>query len=158
MIIFPRMLLPHDKSIDAKVLAQIYNNTTATYKFYWFASILDILVKEGKNRMSFWEIIVGMIAEAWYPIHYFRLSFGKSDSLYKQIIELQQILDIPIDASKSHIKRSINDNFENRQVRNCSESLRATYLTDSCLRGSGIPAIRLLSQSPGVLRTIVFMP
>ena len=70
------MLLPHDKSIDVKVLAQIYNNTTATYKFYWFASILDILVKEGKNRMSFWEIIVGMIAEAWYPIHYFLLSFG----------------------------------------------------------------------------------
>jgi len=117
MLVFPRMLLPHDKSIDVKVLAQIYNNTTATYKFYWFASILDILVKEGKNRMSFWEIIVGMIAEAWYPIHYFLLSFGKSDSLYKQILELQQTLNIPIDASKSHIKRSITDNFENRQVK-----------------------------------------
>lgn len=33
MLVFPRMLLPHDKSIDVKVLAQIYNNTTATYKF-----------------------------------------------------------------------------------------------------------------------------
>ena len=31
-----------------------------------------------------------MIADAWYPIHYFRLSFGKSDSLYEQIIALQK--------------------------------------------------------------------
>lgn len=123
------MLLPHDKSIDVKVLAQIYNNTTATYKFYWFVSILDLLVKEGKTVLSFREIIVGMIAEAWYPIHYFRLSYGKSDSLYKQIIELQQILDIPIDASKSHIKRSITDNFNNRQV---SELLRIFTLHVPC--------------------------
>ena len=111
------MTLPLDKHIDTRVLAQIYNNTTATYKFYWFVSLLDILVKTGKRQISFWEIVVGMIAEAWYPIHYFRLSFGKSDSLYNQIIELQKELNIPIDANKNDIRKQIINNLENQRIK-----------------------------------------
>ncbi|MEI6754998.1 MAG: hypothetical protein WCK78_17765, partial [Paludibacter sp.] len=105
------MNLPTDKNVDTRSLAQIYNNTVATYKYYWFVSILDIVVKEQRRRISFLEIIVGMIAEAWYPIHYFRLSFGKSDSLYNQIIELQKELNIPIDAKKDEIKKQIFNNL-----------------------------------------------
>lgn len=59
-----------------------------------------------------------MIVEAWYPIHYFRLSFGKSDSLYTQIIELQRELNIPIDANKSQIKSRILSNLDNPRIRN----------------------------------------
>jgi hypothetical protein len=111
------MNLPKDKNIDTRLLAQIYNNTVATYKYYWFASILDIVVKEQRRQISFWEIIVGMITEAWYPIHYFRLSFGKSDSLYSQIIELQKELNIPIDANKADIKKQIINNIENQRIK-----------------------------------------
>lgn len=111
------MRLPNDKHIDSRVLAQIYNNTVATYKFYWFVSLLDIFVKNGKRHISFWEIIVGMITEAWYPIHYFRLSFGKSDSLYNQIVELQKDLNIPIDANKTDIKRQIINNINNSRIK-----------------------------------------
>lgn len=92
-------------------LAHIYDNTVATYKFYWFASILDIVVKEGKDVISFWEIIAGMISESWYPIHYFKLSFGKSDSIYQQSKELKSYLEIPIDHDKDKIKTSIIDNI-----------------------------------------------
>ena len=111
------MNLPTDKNVDTRSLAQIYNNTVATYKYYWFVSILDIVVKEQRRRISFWEIIVGMIAEAWYPIHYFRLSFGKSDSLYNQIIELQKELNIPIDAKKDEIKKQIFNNLTIPKIR-----------------------------------------
>jgi len=105
------MELPKDNTINTRLLAQIFNNTVATYKYYWFVSILDIVVKEQRRQISFWEIIVGMIAEAWYPIHYFRLSFGNSDSLYNQIIELQKVLNIPIDAKKDEIKKLIFNNL-----------------------------------------------
>lgn len=110
------MNLPTDKNIDTRLLAQIYNNTVATYKFYWFVALLDIVVKEQRRQISFWEIIVGMIAEAWYPIHYFRLSFGKSDSLYEQIIALQEELNIPIDANKNDIRKQIINNLDNQRV------------------------------------------
>ena len=111
------MYLPTDKILDTRKLSNIYNNTVATYKYYWFVSILDIVVKEQRRQISFWEIIVGMVAEAWYPIHYFRLSFGKSDSLYNQIIELQKELNIPIDAKKNDIKKHIFNNLNTPKIK-----------------------------------------
>ena len=111
------MTLPQDNRLEINRLSQIYNNTVATYKFYWFVSILDIVVREQRRQISFWEIIIGMIAEAWYPIHYFRLSFGKSDSLYNQIIELQKELNIPIDAKKSDIRNQIVNNLNMTRVK-----------------------------------------
>jgi len=111
------MTLPQDNKLEISRLVQIYNNTVATYKFYWFISLLDIFVKTDKRQISFWEIIIGMITEAWYPIHYFRLSFGKSDSLYNQIIELQKELNIPIDANKDDIKKQIINNIENPRIK-----------------------------------------
>ena len=91
------MLLPQNKKLSVPRLSRVFDKTVATYKFYWFVVLLDIVVKERKTKMSFWEVIAGMVAESWYPIHYFKLSFGKSDSLYVQSLALQQELNITID-------------------------------------------------------------
>ena len=104
------MLFAEKITNERKVIGQIFNNTVATYKYYWFVSILDIVVKEQRRQISFWEIIAGMVAEAWYPIHYFRLSFGKADSFYNQIVEIQQIFNIPVNAKKTDIKKSLLNN------------------------------------------------
>lgn len=112
------MVLPSEGIVDAGRLSRIYDNTTATYKFYWFVSIIDLIcANPGRRIFSFDEIIAGMIAEAWYPIHYFKLSFGKLDSLESNILEIQRILDIPIDASKESVKDRILSSLENPAVR-----------------------------------------
>lgn len=111
------MTLPENIKLPVTRLSQVFKNTTATYKFYWFVALLDIVVKERKTKMSFWEIIAGMVAESWYPIHYFKLSFGKSDSLYVQSLALQQELNITIDADKERIKRVLLDNIGNSRVK-----------------------------------------
>lgn len=111
------MNLPTDKNIDTRLLAQIFNNTVATYKYYWFLSILDIVVKEQRRQISVWEIIVGMITEAWYPIHYFRLSFGKSDSLFERAKDIQQQLNIPIDINKTELKSLLMAQLEDRDFK-----------------------------------------
>lgn len=111
------MILPNNKKLTISALSSVFNNTTATYKFYWFVSLMDIIVKERKTKVSFWEIIAGMIAESWYPIHYFRLSFGKSDSIYLQSLALQEELNIPIDASKAQIKKLLLDNLNQGNVK-----------------------------------------
>lgn len=111
------MILPYNYRLPVSSLSRIFANTTATYKFYWFVTVLDIVVKERKTRMSFWEIIAGIIAESWYPIHYFKLSFGKSDSLYVQSLALQKALNIPIDADKEKIKRTLLDNLNEDRIK-----------------------------------------
>ena len=109
------MLLPSTGIVDAGRLSRIFDNTVATYKFYWFVSIIDwICANPGRRSFSFDEIVAGMIAEAWYPIHYFRLSFGKQDSLEAIILEIQRQLDIPIDASRESVKNQILKNINRR--------------------------------------------
>lgn len=106
------MQLPQNKHLPISALAGIFNNTTATYKFYWFVALMDIVVKERKTRISFWEIIAGMVAESWYPIHYFKLSFGKSDSLFNNSLEIQKEFQISIDSDKKKIKNQLLDNID----------------------------------------------
>lgn len=107
------MTLPQNTKLQISSLAGIFGNTTATYKFYWFVSLLDIVVKERKTRISFWEIIAGMVAESWYPIHYFKLSFGKSDSLFDKSIEIQKAFQISIESDKEKINKYLLDNLNN---------------------------------------------
>lgn len=114
------MILPPEGSIDVVPLSRIFNNTVATYKYYWFVSIINQIVANPEKRLlTFNEIIAGMISEAWYPIHYFKLSFGKQDSLEENIHKIQEILNIPIDAQKSVVYWTILDNLDNRAVSRC---------------------------------------
>lgn len=105
------MALPQNNRLPISCLAGIFSNTTATYKYYWFVAILDIIVKEHKTRMSFWEIIAGMVSESWYPIHYFKLSFGKSDSLFEKSMEIQNVFQISIESDKEKTKRYLLENL-----------------------------------------------
>lgn len=106
------MLLPQNNWLPISSLAGIFNNTTATYKFYWFVAMLDIIVKERKTRISFWEIIAGIVSESWYPIHYFKLSFGKSDSLFKQSLDIQQEFQISIESDKEKTKKFLLEHLD----------------------------------------------
>ena len=106
------MNLPQNIKLPVSSLSRIFENTTTTYKFYWFVAIMDIVVKEHKTRISFWEIIAGMIAESWYPIHYFKLSFGKSDSLFVKSLEIQKEYQISIESDKEKIKNLLVDNLK----------------------------------------------
>ena len=114
------MNLPSEGIVDVAPLSRIYDNTVATYKFYWFVSIIRLVSANQQKRLfSFDEIIAGMIAEAWYPIHYFRLSFGKQDSLERNILEIQKILDIPVDAKREVVAKEILAHLDNPAVRRC---------------------------------------
>ncbi len=106
------MTLPQNNRLPIPCLAGIFSNTAATYKYYWFVAMLDILVKERKTRMSFWEIIAGMVSESWYPIHYFKLSFGKSDSLFEQSLDIQQEFQISIESDKERTKKYLLEHLD----------------------------------------------
>lgn len=90
------MLIPQSQTLTTRHLNRVFDKTVATYKYYWFLGILDLYVKQGKTKMNVWEIMISMVANAWYPVNYFRLSFGKSESLYEAILALQRENNIPI--------------------------------------------------------------
>ncbi len=93
------MQIPQSNVLTTRHLNRVFDKTVATYKYYWFLAILDLYVKQGRTRMNAWDMMIHMVANAWYPVTYFRLSFGKSESLYEAIWALQKEQNIPI-----HIK------------------------------------------------------
>ena len=91
-----KMQIPLSHTLTTRHLNRVFDNTVATYKYYWFLGILDACVKQDKSRINVWDIMISMVANAWYPVNYFRLSFGKSESLYNAILTLQREYNIPI--------------------------------------------------------------
>lgn len=110
------MALPKSDILPIEKLGSVFNNTAATYKYYWFLSILDLVVKEGKTRLSIWEVVANMVASAWYPIHYFHISFGKSDSMDKQIRLIREETSMPIDLAKKDIVAQLLDPQEEKKM------------------------------------------
>lgn len=111
------MIIPNSNILTTSRLGKIFSNTVATYKYFWFVSIMQVHAKEDNLRIDVWDIVIRMVANAWYPIHYFRLSFGKSDSLFDIVIELQQITQIPIDANADTIINGLKERLEDKKIK-----------------------------------------
>ena len=111
------MHIPQQDSLSTNRLSRVFNNTVATYKYYWLISILNIHMSTGSMRMNIWDIVISMVANAWYPIHYFRLSFGKSDSMYDAIKALREIAGLPYDASRKQVEETLKDQLHRREVK-----------------------------------------
>lgn len=85
------MNLPEDDGLDISRLSAVFADTTNSYKFYWFLAILDSLRENGQPLISMRELSLRMVAGAWYPLDYFKLSFGKQDG-FKPIAEFVSTL------------------------------------------------------------------
>lgn len=111
------MNIPQSDILSTNCLGRIFTKTVATYKYFWFISIMQIHAKKSNLRMEVWDIVIRMVANAWYPIHYYRLSFGKSDSLFDIVVELQKITEIPIDANIDIVIGVLRDRLEDIRIK-----------------------------------------
>lgn len=109
------MNLPQDKSLPINFLSATFKNTSATYKYYWFLSLLQTF-EEGGDKIEKRRIFARMLANAWYTVNYFRLSFGKQDKVQEAISYFHEIKGIPIDLNRNLVWEEIlrsDDNESN---------------------------------------------
>lgn len=108
--------LPPSDRVNVSVLSQIFDNTTNSYKYLFFLSILDILRRRNFDTLSpisFQEIIIEMLANAWYPHNYFKLSFGTQDQITNKLDSLDLTIGEPIlqfrDTDKKLLRKTIQE-------------------------------------------------
>ena len=71
---------------DVRKLSQIFDNTTATYKFYWMLGLLDVVNERGAQQpITFTEMVARMLGKSWQPLLEGHFSFGKFDKLLYNI-------------------------------------------------------------------------
>lgn len=111
------MILPPSTQLNTHVFGNVFQRTTASFKYFWMLSILQLHANTNELHISVWDIVIRMVANAWYPIHYFRLSFGCWDSLYQIVMELHIYLNIAIDADVDTIVDLIKEKNDDPQVK-----------------------------------------
>ncbi|MGQ4646428.1 HNH endonuclease domain-containing protein [Lyngbya aestuarii] len=106
--------LPPSDLVNVSVLSQIFDNTTNSYKYLFFLSLLDIIKRRQfdiLSPISFKEITVEMLANAWYPHNYFKLAFGTQDQIANKLNSLNPEITEPIlkfrDTDKKLLRKSI---------------------------------------------------
>lgn len=98
------MNIPQHTHLPIEHLAGAFSHTASSYKFYWLLAILhQIAHKPHQTVFSIDELLLQMIAEVWYTVNDYRLSFGKQDKLSEVVLQLNQLLQLPANASKTDI-------------------------------------------------------
>jgi transcriptional regulator with XRE-family HTH domain len=138
--------LPKSDRVNVSALSQIFDNTTTSYKHLFFISILDILRRrkfDTLSPISFREIIVEMLANAWYPHSYFKLSFRVQDKIAAKLDTLVLEITEPIlkftDTDKKLLRKTIQSqniddiiSFISRYVHFSTQKLRAKRMFGKC--------------------------
>lgn len=73
------MELPAHSRLNVAGLSAVFTSTTNSYKFYWLLAILDELAETGQPRIALRSLALRMVANVWYPLDYYKLSFGVDD-------------------------------------------------------------------------------
>lgn len=88
--------LPYSNRVNIPSLLRVFSNTSTAYKYLFFLALMDILEKSHFELIviDLQKLLLQMLVRAWYPHTYFKLSFGISDRIARQLDNLG--LDIPI--------------------------------------------------------------
>ncbi|MET4138438.1 HNH endonuclease domain-containing protein [Pedobacter sp. UYP1] len=98
--------LPADKTLPIHILSSCFKNTVATYKFYWFFSIIESIEK-GNHIIDKQSLFARMVANAWYTVNYFNLSFGVQDQFQNAIKLIIEVEGLGIDEKKDKIVQKL---------------------------------------------------
>ncbi len=101
-------MIPNDERLPVNRLAASFNNTAAAYKFYWFLSLLTE-IEEGQYHIPKSRLFSGMVADSWYTINYFKISFGKLDQLHDKVKEIAAVEHIHLDEDRKKIRLRLNN-------------------------------------------------
>jgi hypothetical protein len=88
--------LPTSENLDISTFSRLLDDTTNSYKFVFFISILDILSCRFFNvtfPITLNELAIEMLVNAWYPHSVFRLSFGLQDIVTRKLDSLGLQMD-----------------------------------------------------------------
>lgn len=95
--------LPSSSILPVSTLAASFDEVTNSYKFYWFLAILEQVRETQMRTVPLDALLARMVASAWYPTNYFRLSFGKQDRLGSVVARLGEQAGLPMDCPRARV-------------------------------------------------------
>ena len=119
--------LPESNCVNVSALSGLFFNTTNSYKYLFFLAILEILKRrnfENFSPITFREIVIEMLANAWYPYTFFQLSFGTQDKISQKLSLLKKRINIPLSGSNKNRTAEVRRAISNEDITDIVVSLR----------------------------------
>jgi hypothetical protein len=83
-------MLPYSDTCRVDKLTRIFDNMSESYKIFWFKALAE-KAHQGRQTITYEEIIDCMVTDAWYMVSEYRLNLGPSDTLEKIVKHAQKI-------------------------------------------------------------------
>ncbi len=84
--------LPHSHQLDIATLSSLFRHTTNSYKYLFFISLMNLIRDrqfEIDDGIPLRKIEIEMLLTAWYPLVFFKLSFGTRDQIASALEPIQ---------------------------------------------------------------------
>lgn len=121
------MELPEETHLDIAKLSSVFRDTTNSYKFYWFLSILDSLSDNGNALITQKEIALRMLSNVWYPLDYFKLSFGSQDGFKKVAQYVSSQIKVDNRPASPSLFEQIKKRFSEKDIIGLSQEIKQLY-------------------------------
>ncbi|SDP45765.1 HNH endonuclease [Mucilaginibacter sp. OK268] len=118
--------LPGYKDLDIKNLSNCFKNVLNSYKFYWFLAILDHVAERNDPFISMEELSLRMLSSVWYPLDYFKLSFGKQDSFRNLAISVSSYMRVDNSLNAPTLMWQIENKLPEEIAYNIKRSIKET--------------------------------
>ena len=109
-------ILPQSDIVEAGYLNRMLDNFSSSYKIYWFKGIFTE-VMNGKSEIPYKRIVACMIAAAWYPVVYYKLSLGFSDKLADVILYLHNDLSVAREEKEEQIIEFVCESQDQKLIK-----------------------------------------
>jgi hypothetical protein len=84
---------PNHQQLRIDALAQLFNDTSNSYKLYWFWALLEQAQKP-KPTILYKDLLIRMVSLSWHTVVYYKLSLGGSDQLPEIMKRMLAISDL----------------------------------------------------------------
>lgn len=142
-------------------LGQVFNDTAASYKFYWLLGLLTLIQHEKRAVFSQIEIVEEMVIAAWQSVCFYRLSLGAQDKLQDAVLGLRAEAELDNDARPDQIRPKVKSSVAMRErLRDLTNLVPTRFLSpwfaaelrgvDGHLRTGRIQELAAKSQSSSI--------
>ena len=107
--------IPEHNELSIDKLSAVFSSKTNSYKYFWFWSILDSIEKNENEKISILELCNDMFNKVWYPLNYFKLSFGKQDGFKAIEKEINSIIKIDNSVGSENVLSQLQNRLSNSE-------------------------------------------
>lgn len=101
--------LPSHSLLDISTFSTVFSNVTNSYKYYWFLAILEHAKESDNPVIRLDDITLRMVADVWFPLNQYKLSFGQADSF----IQISNIVSEKMKVDNSANSLALFDQIKN---------------------------------------------